>query len=156
MTRWHRANPWWNELQTLGNALPWRHIQSLQHEVNRLFDRVTDSPGHDGGNPPVNVWEDGENLTVEVELPGATPDSLEVFITADNQLTIKGERKAMAPDNGVWHRQERGSGSFGRTLSLPFEVDRDQIGARLENGVLFVKLAKHQSAKPQKIHVKAD
>jgi HSP20 family protein len=56
----------------------------------------------------------------------------------------------------VWHRQERTYGSFTRSLTLPFPVDADKVDARLENGVLLIKLAKHESARPRKITVKAE
>ena len=71
-----------------------------------------------------------------------------------NQLTIKGDRKSAVPEKGVRHRQERGFGNFVRVLALPFAVDADKVEARFENGVLQIKLAKHESAKPRKIHVK--
>jgi HSP20 family protein len=77
-------------------------------------------------------------------------------VTGGNQLTIKGEQKVNAGQKGAWHRRERGQGAFTRTLTLPFLVDPDKVEARLENGVLVVKLAKHESAKPRKIVVKAE
>jgi HSP20 family protein len=81
---------------------------------------------------------------------------LEIFVTAGNQLTIKGERKQPETEKGVWHRQERTYGNFTRTFTLPYPVDADKVDARLENGVLLIKLAKHESARPRKIAVKAE
>jgi len=92
---------------------------------------------------------------VEAELPGQDLKDLEIYVTAGNQLTIKGERKQCSADKGVWHRQERTFGHFTRTLTLPFPVNADNVDARLENGLLKVKLAKHESARPRKIEVKA-
>ena len=60
------------------------------------------------------------------------------------------------PEKGVRHRQERGFGKFVRTLSLPFAVDANNVDARFENGVLRIKLAKHESAKARKIVVKGE
>jgi HSP20 family protein len=54
-----------------------------------------------------------------------------------------------------WHRQEREFGSFERTIELPVSVDAGKVEARLENGVLTVKMAKGPAAKPKKIPVKA-
>jgi HSP20 family protein len=59
------------------------------------------------------------------------------------------------PEKGAWHRQERQFGEFVRTIPLPYPVDPNKVEARLEQGVLGVKLAKHESAKPRKIPVKA-
>src|SRR5262249_4877843 len=67
----------------------------------------------------------------------------------------KGERKQPVPEKGVWHRQERNYGSFARTFTLPYPVDADKVDARLENGVLLIRLAKHESARPRKIPGKA-
>jgi HSP20 family protein len=158
MVRGQFFNPFWSELQALQNGPMWRPLQNLQHEVNRIFERwnAPNGRGYAGGYPTINMWEDGDNLLVEAELPGITHDTLEVFVTGDNELTIKGERKPSTPETGVWHRQERVVGTFSRVVTLPYEVDRDKVEARLENGVLVLKLAKHVTAKPRKINVKAE
>lgn len=144
VSRWQPFNPVWNQLQ------------QLQSEMNRVFDRWGDNGGRAQGFPAVNVWEDAENVFVEAELPGLDLKDLELHVTGNNQLTIKGERKVKLPEKSVLHRQERGVGSFVRVLTLPFDVDANKVDARFENGVLTVKLAKHASAKPRKISVKAE
>ncbi|HXG12617.1 MAG TPA: Hsp20/alpha crystallin family protein [Gemmataceae bacterium] len=148
LSRWQPFGSLWNELQ------------QLQREMNRVFERW----GEDGGRllgltpsyPPLNVWEENENVFVEAELPGLNLNDLEIYVTGGNQLTIKGERKQPEVPKAVWHRQERGFGTFSRSLTLPFPVDPDKVDARFENGVLLIKLAKHESAKPRKISVKAE
>ena len=137
----------------------WDQLQQFQSEMNRLFDRWTPNGGTQGfaaAYPAVNVWESADQVFVEAELPGSKLDELEIYVTGGNQLTLKGERKQVTPQKGVWHRQERGFGSFVRTLTLPFPVDTDKVDARFENGVLLIKLAKHESAKPRKIAVKGE
>jgi len=138
----------------------WDQLQQFQSEMNRVFDRW----GHNGARvlglattyPPLNVWEDAEAVFVEAELPGLELKDLEIYVTGGNQLILKGERKQPTPDKGTWHRQERGFGNFSRLLTLPFVVDPEKVEARFENGVLLVKLAKHESAKPRKILVKGE
>ncbi len=145
-SRWQPFTPMWDQLQ------------QFQNEMNRLFDRWGDG-GRTGGVatfPAVNVWEEKDEVFVEAELPGLDLKDLEIYVTGGNQLTIKGERKPQATGKGVWHRQERGYGHFTRALTLPFPVDADKVDARLENGVLLVRLAKHESARPRKIQVKAE
>jgi HSP20 family protein len=146
LSRWQTFTPVWNQLQ------------QFQNEMNRLFDRWGPDGGRltSGGFPALNVWESGDNLFVEAELPGMNLKDLEIYVTGNNQLTIKGERKPVLPQQGVQHRQERGSGTFSRTLTLPYAVNPENVDARLENGVLHLQLAKHESAKPRKIHVKAE
>ena len=134
-------------------------LQQFQGEVNRLFDRWSDEGWRQPGwahFPPVNVWEDGDSLHLEAELPGLKLNDLEIFVTGNNQLTLKGERKPAVPDKSVRHRQERGFGKFVRAITLPFAVDPNKVEARLEDGVLQINLAKHESAKPRKIVVKGE
>jgi HSP20 family protein len=126
--------------------------------MNRLFDRWAGTEGRSSGVaafPAVNLWEEGEHVCVEAELPGLDLKELEIYVTGGNQLTVQGRRNPPALEKGAWHRQERLFGEFRRTIPLPYPVDADKVDARLENGVLLVKLAKHESAKPRKIPVKA-
>jgi HSP20 family protein len=134
----------------------WGGLQQLHDEVNRLFNRWGGVSPTASSYPPVNVWEEDEGVVVEAELPGLQLSDLEIFVTGGNQLTLKGERKAPKSGQGTWHRQERGFGRFVRVLTLPFPVDADKVEARLENGVLLVKLPKHESARPRKIAVKGE
>ena len=142
-SRWQSFTPMWDQLQ------------QFQNEMNRLFDRWSG----DGGVmafPAVNVWEEADQVFVEAELPGLALPDLEIYVTGGNQLTLKGERKPLTPEKGVWHRQERAYGHFTRSLTMPFPVDADKVDARLENGVLLVRLAKHESARARKVPVKAE
>jgi HSP20 family protein len=138
----------------------WDQLQQFQTEMNRLFDRWGGNGARmfnlNAGYPAVNVWEDRENVYVQAELPGLDLKDLEIYVTGGNQLSLKGTRKPTTPEKGVWHRQERAFGEFERVLTLPFAVDPDKVEARFENGVLQVKLAKHETAKPRKINVKAE
>ena len=73
--------------------------------MNRLFDRWNGDGGHSslfgfGGYPPMNVWEEGDEVFVEAELPGQDLKDLEIYVTGGNQLTIKGERKAVLRRQG--------------------------------------------------------
>src|SRR5262245_56012334 len=145
-SRWQSFNPVWNQLQ------------QFQEEMNHLFNRwhLGDAFANPSAFPPLNVWEDGEEVHVEAELPGLDLKNLEIYVTGGNQLILKGERKPCTPAKGVWHRQERTFGAFNRSLTLPFPVEADKVDARLENGVLHLKLTKHESARPRKIPVKAE
>jgi HSP20 family protein len=106
--------------------------------------------------PPVNLWEDDNFVYAEAELPGLKLPDLEITVSADNQLTLKGKREPAAPEKAEWHRQERGFGKFEKTIGLPVSVDASKVEARLENGVLTIKMAKSPAAKPKKIPVKAE
>jgi HSP20 family protein len=136
----------------------WNQLHQFQSDLNHLFNRFGDSGAFSmtGTFPPVNVWEEGEQVWLEAELPGLDLKNLEIFVTGGNQLTLKGERKQPTLEKGVWHRQERGYGNFARVLTLPFPVDPEKVEAKFDNGVLRVALAKHESAKPRKIPIKVN
>lgn len=126
--------------------------------MNRLFRRWGDRDefAFDVATfPPLSAWEQDDAYVVEAELPGLDLKDLEIYVTGQNQLTIKGQRAASAPDKAVQHRQERHFGKFVRSLTLPGLVDSNKVEARLENGVLTIRLPKHEGAKPRKIEVKA-
>lgn len=144
--RWQGFNPLWSQLQ------------QLQGEMNRLFDRWGGSGTAADGDvfPALNVWEEGDQVTVEAELPGLDLKDLEIYVLGGNQLSLKGERKPNVPEDGTWHRRERTYGAFSRTLTLPFPVDPDKVDARLEQGVLRITLNKHESARARKIPVRGE
>ena len=103
--------------------------------------------------PPLNVWEDGETLKIEVEVPGVKIEDIEV--SYDNgELTVKGEKKVDTKENAPLHRRERLTGTFVRTLTLPWEIVADQVTAELKDGVLTVSVPKAEAAKPRKVAIK--
>jgi HSP20 family protein len=106
--------------------------------------------------PSLNLWEDDNHLFVEAELPGFELNELEITVTGDNQLSIKGERKQPEMEKGVWHRQERGYGSFSRMIELPEHVDPDNVSAEFKNGVLTITMPKKEDSKPRRIEVKSN
>lgn len=105
------------------------------------------------GFPALNIWEDGQSLMAEAEVPGLTMDDLEVFVVG-NELTIKGNRKPPAESKATYHRQERGVGEFTRVVTLPVEVDPDKVEATLRNGVLLISMPKAEQARARKITVR--
>ena len=132
-------------------------MNRLHDEMNRLFGRYANggrefSPS---GYPPLNLWEDEDHLYVEAELPGFDLNDLEMYVTGENQLSIKGERKRSELGAGTWHRQERGYGAFSRLIELPSPVDSDQVSGEFKNGVLTITLPKKEEVKPRRIEVKA-
>lgn len=143
---------------------PFREIQQEMRRMQREMDRLFGPLGFDFRTwprlavsyPLVNLWEDDDFVYAEAELPGIKMEDLEITVTGANQLTIKGERKQPALEKGEWHRQERGFGKFERTIELPTNVDANQVEARLENGVLTIKMAKSPESKPRRITVKAE
>jgi HSP20 family protein len=129
-------------------------MNQLQREVNRMLDQFIAPPGLAQAYPPLNLWEDNDNLFVEAELPGMHPDKVEIHVAEGNKLTLQGERPLPEVPQGTWHRRERGFGKFSRTYVLPVEVQADKVEARFENGVLRLTLPKSERLKSRRIPVR--
>jgi len=103
--------------------------------------------------PPLNVWEAGDTLKVEVEIPGVKLEDVEVSFDK-GELTIKGEKKVAIQESAMLHRRERLAGTFTRTMTVPWEIKADQVSAELKDGILTVTLPKAEAAKPRKVAVR--
>ncbi|MGC9260539.1 MAG: Hsp20/alpha crystallin family protein [Phycisphaerae bacterium] len=134
---------------------------ALQNQIDGLLEDFFTEPTTWAGArelrryPTVNIWEDGEAAHLEAELPGVKMDDVELFV-AGNQLRLAVQRQISTPDNAVWHRQERISGNFSRTFTLPWELNADKVEAKLKEGILMVDLPKAETAKPRKIKLLAN
>lgn len=123
---------------------------------NRLF-----SPAFEPGlglrhYPKINLRDDADNIYVEALLPGIDPDKIDMNILGDT-LTLSGERNDGVTQKGngrTWHRRERGTGKFLRSIELPTTIVTEKVKAEYRNGLLRVTLPKAAEAKPQKINVK--
>jgi HSP20 family protein len=129
-----------------------RELDRIQSEVARLFGPIRRA-ARASDFPPVRVSTGDEGAVLEALVPGVDPAQLEITVRGDT-LYLKGERPAPALAEGsTWRRNERQSGSFARTVTLPFEVDVEQVEARFEGGVLEVKLPRVASQRPRKIPI---
>ena len=104
---------------------------------------------------PVDLWETKDAYHLRADLPGVTPDELEVNATSDS-ISISGEVKGQADvtEDG-WLRQERRVGKFQRAFSLPIAIDPTKVEATFENGVLSLVMPKAENTKPRTIKVNA-
>ena len=134
----------------------WREMDRLQREMNRLFEDYSPSRQRTASSyPALNVWSNEESLLVTAEVPGVSPDDIDVNVIGET-LTLSGTREPDELKEGArYHRQERGYGKFSRTLQLPFPVTVEKIEAKFKNGVLSVSLPRAEEDKPRKIAVKS-
>ena len=103
---------------------------------------------------PANVWEDKDNLYVEIELPGVKNDEIDLSVS-DNTLRVEVEKKDEQAEDVTVHRRERFRGQCARSIKLPADVSADKVAAKLAGGVLTVTLPKSPLAKPRKIAVQS-
>jgi HSP20 family protein len=104
----------------------------------------------------VDIREDGDHIYVEADMPGFRKE--DVDITLENQtLTIsaekKQEHKQEGEKQGDWLLNERRYARFLRSFTLPPTVDDRKVDAKLQDGVLSIRLNKREETKPRKIQV---
>ena len=134
----------------------WREMDRFQRDMNRLLNQYTSptrrvAPSY----PAVNVWFNDEGLVVSAEMPGVKSDDLDINVQRDN-LTISGILGSEElPEEAVYHRKERGSGQFSRTIQMPFSVNPDKVEASFKQGVLTIRLPRVEAEKPKKIKIKS-
>lgn len=103
--------------------------------------------------PAVDVVESENDLSFKVDLPGVKQEDIDVHLE-NGTLTIKGQRKFEQEETKKgYHRIERSYGSFSRAFSLPDTVDTEHVDASYKDGVLTVKAAKRETAKPRSVKV---
>ena len=131
---------------------------AMQREFEELLERFW-NPESSGGelaaiSPRVDVSEDDDSVQVTTDLPGIKPEEVEVELH-DNCLVIRAEHHEEKEEKSdkKFHRVERRSGSYARSVWLPSPVDESQVEAKLENGVLKVTLPKTSSAQKRRIQV---
>lgn len=133
-------------------ANPFRQLQQEMNQVLHGFQHFAAQGAAAVGHPRLNVWEEGEQMFVEAELPGLKLEDLEILVQ-EKELSIKGEVKPAAAEQTVHHLRERAVGSFERVVRLPYAVDADKVSAVLKDGVLTVTLPKAAIHRARKISV---
>ena len=134
-----------------------RELDTLQGEMNRVFDAFFGRPGNSGQArrwvPAMDLVEEDRDLVLRADLPGMTEDDVNVEVK-DGVLTISGERKAEErKEEKGYYRVERSFGSFSRSLTLPEGIDPDKVGAEFDNGVLEVRIPKPEERKPHRVAI---
>jgi HSP20 family protein len=104
-----------------------------------------------GPFPPINVFQQGDDILAIIELPGVEKSDLQIQ-AKENTIRISGKKVANYPEGSV-HRRERIFGEFDRTLSLPIQLDPDRIKADYRDGVLALLLPRAESEKPRTIKI---
>jgi HSP20 family protein len=141
---------------------PAAELDTIQNEMNRLFNTFFDQPNPTGrGNgtmrrwlPPMDLVETADHYVLRADLPGLPNGDVNVQLE-ENVLTISGERKAEHKDQheGYYYRLERAFGAFSRSLTLPDGVDADGVEAHFDRGVLEIRIPKPEQRKPRTVQI---
>lgn len=133
---------------------PFADLRQLQSQMNRMFETGARSR-RDGNWPPVNMWLGDDSVVVTAEMPGVAQDDIDLTVR-ENTLIIAGKRNPATDDeDAAWHRRERPSGEFSRSIRLPLRVDPDKVQARTRNGTLEIEMGRPDAERPRKIKVNA-
>jgi HSP20 family protein len=138
---------------------PFRELDSLQREMNRLFDRLaTPEDGTLTGTglsfiPAAEIHETEDQIQLKVELPGLEAKDLDVQVTAES-VAIRGERRSETnvEEKGMV-RSEFRYGQFQRIIPLPTRIQNDKVSADFTNGILSLTLPKAEEEKNKVVKV---
>jgi len=141
---------------------PFFELNSLQDRVNQLFNQTFGGFENFGFEqpltsenflPPVDIFEDEHNITMQAEIPGVKQEDLNITLE-NNVLTITGERKFQHEEKKEnFHRMERRFGKFTRSFTLHASVDAENVIANFENGLLNITLPKREEFKAKQITI---
>ncbi len=130
-------------------------LDAMGEQISRALGlRPASSGQFRGWVPPVDIWETGEELFIELDAPGCVPENLAAEVI-DNQLIVSGER-APGGEASRRYRSERWQGRFVRTFVVPPGVDNSTISAEYVDGVLRLRVPKPETAKPRRIAIASD
>ena len=118
-------------------------------ELDRLTERLWGTTAHPAVMP-MDAWRDGDEFLIEFDLPGISPDAVDLDVER-NVLTIRAERPAL-PDLDML-AAERPRGVFSRQLVLGDNLDVEKVRADYSAGVLALRIPVAERAKPRKISV---
>lgn len=140
---------------------PWQEVNSLQHQLNRIFDDVI-NPEDWGefGNfvkvPAAELTEADDALHLKLEVPGMEAKDLDIQVTVDRVL-ISGDRKSetKSEEKGKTRTEFR-YGKFSRVIPLPAQVQNTKVTADYKNGILHLTLPKAEAEKNKVVKVNLD
>lgn len=134
------------------NVLP--TFSNLQNELDRLYEGFFGPQGTPTDllpDPSLDVTDDDGEIRVEMEAPGVDEKDVEVDVTDDGTLSIRGEKRAESETERHGRRwSERSFGRFERVIPLPSAVQAEKSEATFDKGVLTVRLPKSKEA-PERI-----
>jgi len=135
-------------------ADPLENLLGFEDSIDRVFGVPRGGTAQPVYNPRLDIYEEKDNIIVDVDLPGVEKNAVSISVDAD-VLTLKGERKQEREEKEGEdvYRSERFYGSFQRSLQLPSDIDADKVKAAYTNGVLRVTLPKSEEAKPKQITI---
>ena len=133
-----------------------QQVDRMRREMDRLFGGRDEGAGirsmAAGTYPPINIGVSPERVDVYLFAAGLDPDGFDLSIQ-QNLLTVSGRRAIDYPEGTQVFRRERFTGAFRRVVTLPEDVDPEQVQARYRDGILQITVARRAVTRPRKIEV---
>jgi HSP20 family protein len=135
-------------------ADPFEALFNLQRALDARLSSgwLQQQTASQGPFPPINVFQQGDDILAIIELPGLDKSELQIE-AKENTVRISGKKSVAYPEGVSVHRRERVFGEFDRTLSLPVELDPDRIQAQYRDGILALFLPRAERDKPRAIKI---
>ncbi len=129
-------------------------LLGLQEAMDRTFNTgfFDSSTSSKGVYPAVNIFENDGEMVLVAELPGVKKEDLDIEVKR-NTVRLAGERNIEHGKNVSYHRVERNSSKFDRTLRLPINVEADKVKAEYKDGLLVLSLPRAEIDKPKQITI---
>ena len=133
---------------------PFEALFALQRALDARHDSdwMGESTASIGSYPPMNIFQKGDDFVAIVELPGVSKNDLQIE-AKENTIRIFGNKAINYEKAASVHRRERLSGVFDRTLSIPIQINPDDIRAEYRDGVLSLFVPRAESEKPRTIKI---
>jgi len=131
---------------------------TLREAMDRLLQQSISGTGQLLSNIrpdsiPMDVVERDDAFEVHAAIPGVRPDDLEIVVQGE-RLTVRAEvRRAEEQRGDNWLMREQRTGALSRTITLPTPVSSDRAEARIEHGMLILRLPKVEPTQPHRISV---
>jgi HSP20 family protein len=139
----------------MGYASPFDTLFAFQRALEERFssDWLGDTTAGTGTYPPINVFQQGDDLVAIIELAGVNKEDLNIQ-AKDNTIRVAGRKSIDYPEDVSLHRRERLSGVFDRTLVVPMQIDPDGIKAEHKDGLLALFIPRAEQDKPRTIEIR--
>ena len=103
--------------------------------------------------PDVDIFINNDEIVLSIDLPGVAKGDVKIEITENDTLVIRAKNSHAEPENPLL--RQYGIGNYYRAFQISDEFDKDQVNAKLENGMLELRISKREEMKPRKIQITA-
>src|SRR6185437_5075066 len=141
---------------------PFRDMMTIREAMDRWLQQSLSGTGQLTGqllstlrpdSIPIDLVEHDDSFEVRAAIPGVQPEDVEVTVQGE-RVTVRAEVRGSEEKRGDnWLMREQRFGTMQRTITLPSTVSSDNAEARIEHGVLTLRLPKAQGAQARRISV---